>query len=389
MAGEEAAIGAMGVLIFAGLLGRLFLRRTGVSDVFLLMLFGAAAGALMPEQAVRSLDFLLLPLGAVALLMIILDEGLRLPFAAIKRHAHKVALFWLLSFPSALAVSFAASHYLLGLDEGISLLISAIFSSVAPELLSGFLHARGASDEAKAIGELEATFSDALSVMLTLIFLSAAVGNRAGALFSELPLQIAFILLFSAAIGSLFAAFWKKFVSHHLAQDNEHLFAIGLAALLYATAGFAGGNGVIAVFVFGLFLGNAEHRTTHDVRKLQSQISFFLRTFFFVYLGMRLFHSPMPLEVALFAAALSLLLAFARFLSGKVAGFIEPSVRKGRLLEAVSSRGLTAAVLSVVVAGDLSRAGVPLPYDLPLLALFVIFFTNAISAWLVLRRRDK
>ena len=38
MAGEEAAIGAMGVLIFAGLLGRLFLRRTGVSDVFLLML---------------------------------------------------------------------------------------------------------------------------------------------------------------------------------------------------------------------------------------------------------------------------------------------------------------------------------------------------------------
>ena len=53
MAGQEAEIGALGIIILAGVVGRLFLKKTGVSDVFLLLLFGVAAGAFLPASSVQ------------------------------------------------------------------------------------------------------------------------------------------------------------------------------------------------------------------------------------------------------------------------------------------------------------------------------------------------
>jgi hypothetical protein len=73
-------------------------------------------------------------------------------------------------------------------------------------------------------------------------------------------------------------------------------------------------------------------------------------------------------------------------LSGKLGGMLEPSAKERRLLELVSCRGLSAAVLSVVVYDELLAAGAPITLDLPLLALFVIFFTNLISAALLLKK---
>jgi NhaP-type Na+/H+ or K+/H+ antiporter len=164
---------------------------------------------------------------------------------------------------------------------------------------------------------------------------------------------------------------------------------IGLAALLYALSGMLHANGVIAVFAFAFLLGNTSHSSIAEVRRFQSEIGFFLRTIFFIYLGALLFHSPKPVEVAILALAISLLLAFARLFSGRLVRLLDSTAKEDRLLEAFSGRGLTCAVIAVIAAGELSSAGVPLPVDLPLLALFVVFFTNAASTWLVFRKRGK
>jgi potassium/hydrogen antiporter len=387
MAGQEAEIGALGVIILAGVAGRLFLKKTGVSDVFLLLLFGAAAGALLPPAAVDWLGLLMLPLGAVALLMIMMDEGLRLSFQSLRRQAHKALFFGLASFGLSFLLSFSLAYF--GFELGVfqSLIIAAIFSSVAPELLSGFMSSLRASESAKAVGEIEAALSDSLSVMLALL-LAGAVAQGGGISISALPQDIALALLLSAACGALLAAIWKAFVAS-LAEGNEHLAAIGLAAGLYWFSGTIGANGVVAVFVFSFFLGNTSHSSIVEVRKFQSEITFFLRTFFFIYLGVLLFHSPKSAEVAVFAAALALVLALARMAASRAVALFDSTLREGRLLETVSSRGLSSAVLSVIVAGELGTNGTAAAIDLPLLALFVIFFSNLITAWLVLRKRER
>ena len=383
MTGQEAAIGALGALILAGVASRLFLRKTGFSDVFLLMLLGVGAGWLLPASSISSLSIIAPPFAAITLLMIILDSGLNISFEHLRKAAHKALLFAAVSFCLSFCASFLLSFFVMRLDFFTSLIIGALFGGVAPELLSGFLSSLGASKEARGLGELEATFSDALSLMLTLVFAAAAIAGQAS--LAPLPLSMLFGVLSSIAAGSVCAALWRAFLSKS-AHENQHLLVIGIAALLYAASALAGADGVIAVFTFAFFLGNISHPSIEEMRRFQSELSFFLRTFFFVYLGMLLFHSPKPTEVALFALALSLLLAACRILSGKLAGLLEPSARAGRLLESVSARGLTAAVLAVVVSQELSSAGIPQQIDLQTLALFVIFFSNAISAFMVLRR---
>ena len=385
MAGQEAAIGALGILILSGVFSRAFLKMTGISDVFILMLLGVAAGALLPDNAVTGLQGLMLPLGAVALLMIMLEEGMLIPFENLHKHVHKAFLFGAVSFLLSFALGAGLFYFIAGFPLFFSLLIGAMFASVAPELLSGFLSSIGTSESVKGIGEIEAVFSEALSVIIALTIISAML-VRATFPLSDLPLQLAFIFLLSLALGGIFAALWKAIFSK-MEHENMHLLVIGLAAILYALAGAVGANGVIAVFAFAFLLGNTSHASIAEVRRFQSEIGFFLRTFFFVYLGALLFHSAKPADVALFALALSLLLAAARMFSGRLVRFIDSSAKEDKLLETFSGRGLTCAVIAVIAAGELPASA--LPIDLPLLALFAIFFTNAISTVFVLRKRGK
>jgi cell volume regulation protein A len=298
---------------------------------------------------------------------------------------HKAFLFGAVSFLLSAALGFSVSYFVAGISLPFALLIGAMFASVAPELLSGFLSGIGTSESVKSIGELEAVFSEALSVIISLAIISAMLVQAAFPI-SDLPLQITFIFLFSLALGGIFAAAWKAIFSK-VEHENMHLLVIGLAAILYALAGFLHANGVIAVFAFAFLLGNTSHASIAEVRRFQSEIGFFLRTIFFVYLGALLFHSPKPAEVALLALAISFLLAFARLFSGKAVRLLDSSAKEDRLLETFSGRGMACAVIAVIATGELTAAGAALPIDLSLLALFVIFFTNAISTLFVLRKR--
>jgi cell volume regulation protein A len=385
MAGQEAAIGALGLLILSGVFSRAFLKSTGISDVFLLIILGAAAGAFLPQDSVATMQGLMLPLGAVALLMIMLEEGMLIPFQNIHKHVHKAFIFGAASFALSLAFGFFISYAIAGYPPMLSLLIGAIFASVAPEILSGLFSSIGTSESVRGIGEIEAVFSEALSVILSLTIISAMLAQGAYPV-SDIPIQIAFTFLLSLALGGVFAALWKAIFSK-IEHENMHLLVIGIAALLYASAGAIGANGVIAVFAFAFLLGNTSHPSIIEVRRFQSEIGFFLRTFFFVYLGALLFHSPKPIEVASFALALSILLAAARLFSGRAIRLLDRTAREDRLLESFSGRGLTCAVLAIIAAGELTHAGMLLPIDIPLLALFVVFFTNAISAWQVLKKK--
>jgi potassium/hydrogen antiporter len=387
MAGQEAAIGALGLLILSGVFSRAFLKMTGISDVFLLLLLGVAAGALLPVDAIAGMQGLMLPLGAVALLMIMLEEGMLIPFENIHKHVHKAFAFGAVSFLLSAALIFAVAYFIAGIPLLFAMLIAAMFASVAPELLSGFFSSIGTSESVRGIGEIEAAFSEALSVILSLTVISVILMQSAFSV-SDLPLQVAFIFLFSLALGGVCAAAWKAIFSK-LEHENIHLLVIGLAAILYAVAGALGANGVIAVFAFAFLLGNTSHPSIAEVRRFQSEIGFFLRTIFFIYLGVLLFHSPKPAEVAVLALAISLLLAIARMFSGRLVRLFDSTAKEDRLLEAFSGRGLTCAVIAVIATGELTHAGAALPIDLQLLALFVVFFTNAASTYLVLRKRPR
>ncbi|MCX8196852.1 MAG: cation:proton antiporter [Candidatus Micrarchaeota archaeon] len=381
MAGGEEIIGALGLLIFVGLASRFFLKKTGLSDIFVLMLAGIIAGFFVSASDLSALSFLALPFASITLFMIILGEGLNLSLEHAK-FAHKALFFGGLNFfVSFLAIS-ALGYFAFKLEPFVALALAAIYSGVAPEILSGVLSGLNAGRETTAIGELEAVFADALSIMFAFLFISAAIGSHT---FSFGAIDFVIAILLSVALGALFAAFWRFFF-FKAESENQHLLVIGLAAILYVISAFFGANSVISVFTFAFLLGTLTHPSIEEMRRFQFEFSFFLRTFFFLYLGMLVLHSPKPVELAVFAVAISFLVAFLRLAIGKALLKLSVSAKEERILEYVSGRGLTCAVLSIIAYEKLSRYLVPVP-DLPLLSLFVIFFTNSITAFLLLKKR--
>src|SRR5439155_5822922 len=91
--------------------------------------------------------------------------------------------------------------------------------------------------------------------------------------------------------------------------------SVAIAVVLYAVSqGFLGGNGGIAAFVFGLVLGHRRFLTApkpapagaagpRGLQEFHGELVFLLRSFFFLYLGLRVTLKDIPMEAVLGAAA--------------------------------------------------------------------------------------
>jgi len=128
--------------------------------------------------------------------------------------------------------------------------------------------------------------------------------------------------------------------------------------LLYAFVESINGSGAIAAFIFGVVLANSEDMSrmmrlkerTHmrtEVGRFHNEISFLVRTFFFLYLGMIVtFNSMFIIYAGISLAAVLLAMRFAAvFISTAGMDF---SRKEKSVMGVMMPRGLAAAVLTQV-----------------------------------------
>jgi cell volume regulation protein A len=198
--------------------------------------------------------------------------------------------------------------------------------------------------------------------------------------------------LFSAfAVGAFFAfifgIFWIRILArfHHL--PFGYLMTVAVIFLLYSFVEFSRGNGAIAAFCFGLVLGNSTDLARvlkidknfvldPSIRSFQEEVSFFIRTFFFVYLGL-LFNLKIlngSLLITAFVIVLALILARAipTVLIIKRNG--KELSDSGTIIGTMMPRGLAAAVLA---SSPLITRAVPAGFTD--MVLIIIVFTNIIA----------
>lgn len=150
--------------------------------------------------------------------------------------------------------------------------------------------------------------------------------------------------------------------------------------------------------MFGLVLGNGAEiggifrmegivEIGGIMRKFMSQMSFFIRTYFFVYLGLILFIENRM--TVLYSVALSLLLLVGRFIGVTFTAFRDSELRKNSgVLTSMMPRGLAAAIMAQLVAWS----GIAYSSMFPELIMIVIILSVVISsvgASLLKRRMNK
>jgi cell volume regulation protein A len=286
---------AVGVILVSGLAATLVARRAKVPDVavFLLtgMALGPAASGLVDISAGSVANQLLLVFGSCYILF---DGGASLRLRVLKEVWITIAVLATLGVVVTAAITAVAAQWALGVPFIIALLLGAAIASTDPATLVPIFRQIRIHERVAQTVMSESAFNDATGAIMTFAVLGVAMGTGefsiSGALV-DLVKQSALGIAAGALLGYLAALF----IAHErLGFLAEHASVVSLMAVIasFLAADRLQASGFMAVFVFGIVIGNRDalgmKMSGNEERRFEEFVgttALLMRMFIFVLLG--------------------------------------------------------------------------------------------------------
>src|SRR4030042_158596 len=379
-------IGFIGILLVIGFLADYLFRKTRLPDILILIALGYLIGPVFHIISPSGIAPASQIIASLALVVNLFNGGLGLEFAKVLSSAPRALILVFVGIVASIASTTTFAYYLMGWGFMDSLLLGAIVGGTSPSIVVPLISRIKVPAEVSSILSLESAFNGALVIVVALVILetisTGQTGNAALMVAERITLQI----FLGGLIGVIVGVVWLWVLTLLEGETYDDILTLAIAFLLYFIVESMGGSGVIFALTFGLMLGNGVQvakflgikRTVviHELmKKFHSQMSFLIKTFFFVYLGLMITFTQHSLILA--GVAISLLLLLARYIAVLLSS-IHSNVllaNKG-LLTTMLPRGLSAAVVAeIVVSSGLSNAS-----KYPDIIMIVIVTTVIISA---------
>lgn len=381
----------IGATIFIGFLGSLFFERTKISELLILVALGVLIGPIL-GLVDQALFASLIPFfAALALLILLFDGGLNLNFYKVAYELPRAFIFTLLVFVVSVIAIGAFTSLVTGWKFELGLLFGAVVGGTSSAIVISLVSKMRASEEVKTLLKLESALTDALCIVTAITLAEIAVASSFNLSNSVNSLAGSFSI--AALIGIVAGLIWIKFLEHFKGKF-DYMLTLAAAFVVYGGVEFARGNGGIAVLLFGIVIGNvrqlielftkkeAPHlEITNGIKSFQSEVSFFVRTFFFVYIGLILNLTAFTLTLVTIGIGVTVLALLARRLATKLLGY--DKVSEKTLIYTMMPRGLAAAVL----------ASIPTTFGIPALGftelvMIVIIISNIFTTIGVLKSEN-
>jgi NhaP-type Na+/H+ or K+/H+ antiporter len=352
-------------ILLVGFGAYLIFRRFHIPDFLVLIILG---GILFEIPVAPFGPNLLGSLGSVlplflqlTIAFILFEGGLSLKIRQVGRAlgplmAHIVGAF-LLTFG---LIWFLASR-VFGLSEVSSLVLATALANPSASIALSFAPRMRLSERAEAGIVLEGVITNVFAVMGILYIVQWAGGSSQLTLVTYgLETALASGIAVVAALG------WRAATRALRSKEFTFIASLAVAIIVYATAQlFLVQNGAIAVFLFGLVLGYHRPATigedidefvgeftrpVENLRSFQAELTFALRTFFFLYLGLLLVSEWAGLSTMWYGALLALAFVLGRAPTSLGIGrALHFPARERRALLASMGRGLTDVILILLV----------------------------------------
>ncbi|MFH1752178.1 MAG: cation:proton antiporter [archaeon] len=373
----------MAAIIFLGVFGEIIFTKTRIPDVLWLVILGIIIG---PVFGIVSPDTLwvIAPLfSALALMIILFEGGLDLQIYKVIKEAPKGFLLAVTGFVLSIIGIMLVTEGLafLGILQNWSLLNGLLLGAIVGG--SSSLVVLPLAKKARLGGKLtdvlsiEAAATDALAVIVVFALIQFIVIPGTG--FQEIANNIVGSFAIGAVIGAITGIMWLYVLRAFKGHRHHYMLTFAFLLLLYAMVDYIGGSAAIAILAFGLMLGNGKAISKmlqlserisldDDVKEFHSIISFFIKTFFFAFIGLML---VVELEIALIGIGLAVILLLIRIVSVKINTWKQDITANERhLMYSFMPRGLAAAVLAIM----------PLAYGIPGTEVFTgIAFTIIVT----------
>ena len=287
-----------GLILAIGTIAGFVAQRIRIPDIAIFLLAGIAMGphglGLIDIAADSALNQIILLFGASYILF---DGGAALRLPVLKQVWISIVVLATLGVLITAAIVALAAHLVLGLAPVLALLLGACIASTDPATLVPIFRQIRISERVAQTVMSESAFNDAMAAILTFSVLTVATGSApfsfAGALLDLLK-QAAIGIGAGIALGYLAALL----IAHErwavLAEYAPVVTLVAVIGAYFAASGLQA-SGFMAVFVFGIVLGNKEQlgfrMEQGEAQKLNEFVlttAFIMRLFIFILLGAQL-----------------------------------------------------------------------------------------------------
>ena len=351
IASADVILLAAGVVIFLGVAGEAFFKKTGIPDVAFLMILGVIIGPVLGIIQAEAVIQVVPYFAALALIIIMFDGGLNLDIKHIVKTAHYSFTLAIVGFILSVIIISLATHYVLEWTWLESILLASIVGGSSSAIVFGLVRNIRISEETKSILSFESAVTDILATIIAFILFEAVLAGH----FDLQTLQetIGRAVVVGLVLGFGVGIPWMYISTKFGNAQHAYMLTLAILFVLFFLANSFGESGALTALVFGLMIGNKKHLSKilrFKVPKIErddpthNQLTFLVRSFFFVFVGLMATFGQ--IEYVIFGVVVTIAVYVGRM------SLVKAVLRKGfskldkSVTKSMIPRGLAAAVLS-------------------------------------------
>ncbi len=339
-----------GITVIVGYIGSLIFSKTKIPDLIWLLIFGFSATYFGFVD--RALFIAITPLlAALAILLILFDSGLNLDFYQMLHGFPRSILLAVVGMLlSTIGVAVFAIYILnFSLLEG--LLMGTILGGTSSTVVTMLVGKLRINPKIRTILTLESVITDPLVIVVSIVLINMIIGNGTGT-----PIKDVLSAFSIGGMMGIIAGFVWIFILDKLrGRPFDYMLTIAVLFMIYAAAESYGGSGALAALFFGLVIGNSrvfsnilrfKKRLSLDnvFISFQGEITFFIRSFFFVFLGIII---TISYDYLLYGIAIAAILFILRLLAVEISCIrLKTTPYEKKIMRIMAPRDLTAAVMA-------------------------------------------
>ncbi|HYD02950.1 MAG TPA: cation:proton antiporter [Alphaproteobacteria bacterium] len=386
------------VILFLGFFAEFLFKRFNLPDLLVLIATGFLIGPYVfnfvtPDQIIGFAPLFT----TFTLLFLLYDGSFNISLESLAKGAIKSLQITMVNFTLSVIVVMIIM-WAFGFDWMTALLVGFILGGACSAFTMPLLKQLKIEGETYPILALESALTDVFSIVFAFTVMQIMTINTLN--FQVIFSSIASLFAVAGFIGILAGIVWIVLVMKIFKEHKSYMITIAYLILIYVLTEYLNGNGAIAALFFGLMLKNSKDITTlfskllykGDDKKKQeelkqkyvidvtnseeeffySQISFFLKTFFFVYIGLLInFSDTRALIIGgIIALAIMATRQVNKYLTKRFSEFDQ------HVISGIYARGLASAAIAQVVVVKM----IPRAQEIVSIVFAVILFTIVLSS---------
>ena len=284
-----------GFILAVGTMAALLAQKIRIPDVAMFLIAGIVLGphalGFIEIKPGSALNQVILLFGASYILF---DGGASLRLEVLRQVWITILVLATVGVIITAGITGLAAHYILGIPLDIALLLGAVVASTDPATLVPIFRQIHIRDRVAQTVMSESAFNDAMAAIITFGVLAVVTGRGEFSFFSsasDLLKQSALGIVAGVALGYLAALLIAHERWAFLAEYAPVVTIVAVIGAYFAASGLHA-SGFMAVFVFGIVLGNKEafgfRMEVGEAQKLAEFVvttAFIMRLFIFILLG--------------------------------------------------------------------------------------------------------